>query len=283
MAYREYMAGRQVVLSVAPTAPERLGTDATLPVSPEAIATQVTESESMGASIASVYGWTEDGEPTAAALPDVAAAIRERAPEMLVEYAFAPSYQLGDYLDAIERRSRPDFAQVPLTPGQYGSREVTALSRRDVDRLVEAVTERGIKPNCLLRSGRDVQELHRLLANDLLSAPVVTLRLGARDGAVATPLTLMSLLQALPTSANVLVAATGPNQYPITTMALFMGAHARVGMADNRYLALEEPVERNIQLVQRVAETVSHSRRSFADAAATMDVFSLDGHRAQQS
>lgn len=283
MAYREYMAGRPVVLSVAPTAPERLETDATLPVSPEAIATQVAESGSMGASVASVYGWTEGGEPTPAALPDVAAAIRERAPELLVEYAFAPSYPLGDYLDAIERGPRPDFAQVPLTPGQYGPREVTALSRRDIDRFVEALGERNVEPNCLLRSGRDVQELHRLIEKDLLSAPVVTLRLGARDGAVATPLTLVALLQSLPASANVLVAATGPNQYPLTTMGLFLGAHVRVGMADNRYLALEEPVERNVQLVQRVAETVAHSQRSFADATATADVFALDGHRAQQS
>jgi len=281
MAYSEYMAGRELVLSVVPTAAGRIGSDAKLPVTPESIATQVSECGAIGATVASLYGWTEEGEPNPAALPDVAAAVREQTPEMLVEYAVGPETPLGDYLAVFDTAPLPDLAQVRLTPTQYGRRGVTDLTRRDVDRFVEELQDRGIKPNLLVESGRDVHELHRLLEANRVTAPVVTLRLGARDGAVATPLSLQALLDALPSAARVLVAATGPNQYPMTMLALFLGAHVRIGMGDNRYLGLDDPVDRNIQLVQRVAEAVYHGERSFADSAWAAATFAFDSRRAK--
>jgi 3-keto-5-aminohexanoate cleavage enzyme len=275
MGYSDYMAGDEMVLSVAPTAPEQLSEDAALPVTPETIATQVGDCTALGTTIASVHGWTDSGNRTPTALPDVAAAVREQTEETLIEYAVGPDCPLGDYLDAVDTSPAPDLAQVRVTPTQHGSRGVTRLSRRDVDRFINELRDRGIKPNILLQGGRDIHELYRLLESDVVTNPVVTLRVGARDGAVATPRMLMALLDALPSSATVFVAATGPNQYPLTTQALFLGAHIRVGMADNRYLSVEKPVEHNRQLVRRVAETVYHSRRSITDIEATASRLSL--------
>lgn len=283
MGYSDYMSTEELVLSVVPTAPERIGEDAALPSTPADIATQVSECTSLGASVATLYGWTEQGEPNPAALPDVAAAVREATSEVLIEYAVGPECPLGDYLAVLDERPRPALAQVRLTPTQYGRRGVTGTTRRDVDRLLEELTDRDIKPNLLVTSGRDIHELYRLLEADRIDSPVVTLRLGARDGAVATPLSLVSLLDALPTSAQTIVAATGPNQYPMTTLAVFMGAHVRVGMGDNRYLSLDTPVERNVQLAQRTAEVVYHSERSFADEDWARMTFELDGPRAEPS
>jgi len=279
MAYSDYMAGRAVVITVVPTAAERIGADDALPVTPDEIATQASECAALGATVASVYGWTEGGEPSTAALPTVAAAVREATERLVVEYAVPPETRWGDYLAVLDERPRPELAQVRLTPTQYGHRGATTLTRRDVDRLLEELAARDIKPNLLVESGQDVHELHRLLASDRVQNPVVTLRLGARDGAVATPLSLLALLDALPDSAETIVAATGPNQYPMTTLALFLGAHVRVGMGDNRYLGREEPVERNRQLFQRVAEVISHGERSVADGSWTERAFELDGRR----
>ena len=283
MAYSDYMAGAELVLSVLPTAPERIGDDHALPVTPETIATQVGECASMGATVASLYGWTDGGDPTPEALPEVGAAVRQQTPDVLVEYGVPPTCPLGDYLDIVDTHPRPDIARVPLSPRQHGQRGVQRLSRHDVERFLDELGDRHIKPNLLVSGGRDVHELYRLLETDRVSEPVVTLRLGARDGAVATPLSLIALLDALPSAATAVVAATGPNQYPLTTMAMFLGAHVRVGMGDNRYLGFEEPVDRNIQLVQRVAEALYHSERSFADTATTMTELSVDGRRADPS
>jgi 3-keto-5-aminohexanoate cleavage enzyme len=279
MTYSEYMSGEGVTLAVSPTAPERIEEDTRLPVTPAEIATAVDECSTAGATIASVYGWSDDAEQTPSALSSVATAVREEVEDVLVEYAVGPDCRLGDYLDALEADPVPDLAQVRVTPDQYGTRGVTRRNRRDVDRFIDELSERGIRPDLLIQSGRDVQELYRLLQSDIVTEPVVTLRLGARDGTVATPLTLLALLDALPEAATALVGATGPNQYPLTTMGLFMGAHVRVGMADNRYLHRDEPVEHNRQLVDRAVATIERSTRAVSDFEATERTFATGERR----
>lgn len=282
MAYSEYMRGEEMLLSVAPTDNTRIDDETTLPTTPESIAGQVADCADLGASVATVHGWTPEGKPTPTALPTVSTAIRDQTPEILVEYAVGPECPLGDYVDVLEAGPDPDLAQVRITPTQYGSRGSTRRTRKEVDRFLRELRSRHIKPHLLLQSGRDIQELHRVLEADILNAPVVTLRVGAREGTVASPMMLVGLLEAMPSSATVFVAATGPNQYPLTTMAVFLGVNVRVGMGDNRYLSREEPVSHNVQLVQRVAEVVHHSERSLAVDAAELRASQRDVGQVKQ-
>lgn len=283
MTYSDYMNGEGVTLAVAPTAPTRLEEDTRLPVTPAKIAVAVDECATAGTTIASVYGWSEDAEQSPSALPSVATAVREETTDVLVEYAVGPDCRLGDYLDALDADPTPDLAQVRVTPDQYDTRGVTRRSRRDVDRFIRELGERGIKPDLLLQSGRDIQELYRLMQADIVTDPVVTLRLGARDGTVATPLVLFSLLDALPGAATVLVGASGPNQFPLTSMALFLGASVRVGMGDNRYLHRDQPVERNRQLVDRALSVIADSPRTVRDIEATKELFADERTRIEAS
>lgn len=283
MTYSEYMSGDAVTLAVSPTAPTRLEEDTRLPVTPAEIAVAVDECAAAGTTIASVYGWSEDAEQTPTALPAVATAVRREVSDILVEYAVGPDCRLGDYLDALDGDTLPDLAQVRVTPDQYGTRGVTRRSRRDVDRFITELRERGITPNLLVQSGRDIQELYRLVQAAIVTDPVVTLRLGSRDGTVATPLVLFGLLDALPASATVLVGASGPNQYPLTSIALFLGASVRVGMGDNRYLHRDQPVERNRQLVDRALAVIDDSPRTVRDFDATKELFADERTRIEAS
>lgn len=283
MTYSDYMNGDEVTLAVSPTAPTRLEEETRLPVTPAEIAVAVDECAAAGTTIASVYGWSKDAEQTPSALPSVATAVRHEVSDILVEYAVGPDCRLGDYLDALDADTLPDLAQVRVTPDQYGTRGVTRRSRRDVDRFITELRERGIKPNLLVQSGRDIQELFRLVQSDTVTDPVVTLRLGSRDGTVATPLVLFGLLDAIPASATVLVGASGPNQYPLTSIALFLGASVRVGMGDNRYLHRDQPVERNRQLVDRALAIIEDSPRTVRDFDATKKLFADERTRIEAS
>lgn len=283
MTYSDYMSGDAVTLAVAPTAPTQLEEDTRLPITPAEIAVAVDECATAGTTIASVYGWSENAEQTPSALPSVATAIRHEVSNVLVEYAVGPDCRLGDYLDALDADPTPDLAQVRVTPDQYGTRGVTRRSRRDVDRFITELGERGIKPDLLVQSGRDIQELYRLMQSDTVTDPVVTLRLGSRDGTVATPLVLLGLLDSLPAAATVLVGASGPNQYPLTSIALFLGASVRVGMGDNRYLHRDQPVERNRQLVDRALAVIEDSPRTVRDYQATKELFAGERTRIEAS
>lgn len=278
MTYRDYITGDKVMLAVAPTgyrhSRER---NPELPVSPESVATAVAESTSLGASLAHLHGRDDDGDPAPERLPRFGAAVRDRCGEdVLLEYAVGPDCSTGDYLDALEASPQPDFAVVRPGPTQSGYRSTASRSRRDTDRLVSELTDRGIKPNVLLTGGPDVHELYRLREESLLAdPPVVTLRLGAPDGAVATPFSLLALLDAVPEAAHCFVRATGPNQYPLTAIAFFLGAHPMVGMEDNLFLGPDRPAESNAQLVGMTADLTAQSLREIADVESVRERLTL--------
>ncbi|MBX0303073.1 3-keto-5-aminohexanoate cleavage protein [Haloarcula salinisoli] len=271
MTYREYMRGDEVTLGVAPTG-YRYSTDVNdaLPVEPESVATQVYESMALGATVTVLHGRDADGNPDPTRLPAFGRAVRELCgDDVLLEYAAEPDAPLGDFLDALDGEPAPDLATVRLGPTQTGYRRVSETSRRDTEQLVDALTDRGITPNVLVTGGADCHELARLREQAVLpDPPVVTVLLGAPSGAVGTPLSLLSVLDAVPDGAHVFVRATGPNQYPLTTLAFFMGAHPMVGMADNLFFDPDTPVERNAQLVRTVAQLAQRSLRSLADIGA---------------
>lgn len=281
MTYREYMNGTPVICSVVPTGYQPLdGHGANVPTTPEAIADDVEECALLGATIVQLHGRGEDGTPTPSRLPAISTAVTELTDDLLIEYAVSPAAQFGDYLDVIDEGPVPDIAQVYLGPVQQGRREVASISRRDVRRFVEHLVDRGIKPNFVVLNSRDLNELSRLQqAGVLATPPMVTVRLGPADGGVATPMELLALLDAVPSDATVLVGATGPNQFPLTTMAVLLGAHVRTGMGDNLYFDADRPVDRNSQLVGRVSDVIRHSRREFAAPNETIEMLSLSESR----
>jgi 3-keto-5-aminohexanoate cleavage enzyme len=278
MTYTDYMRGDEVTLGVAPTG-YRYSTDVNeaLPIDPESVATQVYESMALGATVARLHGRDADGNPDPGRLPAFGRAVRELCGrDVLLEYAAGPEAPLGDFLDALDGSPAPDLATVRLGPTQTGYRSVSETSRRDTEQFVEALTDRGITPNLLVTGGADCHELARLCEQSVLpDPPVVTLLLGAPDGSVGSPLSLFSLLDAVPERAHCFVRATGPNQYPLTTLALFVGAHPMVGMADNLFFDPETPVERNAQLARAVAQATERSLRDLADVEAARRRLSL--------
>ena len=285
MTYREYLRGDPVVLSIAPTGhrePDEQTTN--LPRTGPEIAEAVTRAGNSGASVAHLHGRDAEGYEAPSELPAIADELRERSADLLIEYAVGPSQPLGDYLDVIDEGPHPDIAQVRVGPQQYGSRGVSSVSRRDVDRFVEELNARGVKPNFAVSSGRDLDEVSRLRKSGVLeSDPLVTLKFGPQFGTVATPQTLLALLDAAPSVANVLVSAAGPNQFPLTTIALFLGAHVRVGMEDNLYLDTDTPVQDNTQLLTRVNDVIRHSQRDVASVDDARQILSLEEQRADIS
>lgn len=278
MTYRDYIAGDQVTPGVAPTGYRySTETNPALPVTPAAVATETAESVTFGASLVHLHGRDSDGDPAPERLPEFGAAVRDRCDsEVVLEYAVEPDCPTGDYLDVLASSPRPDLATVRPGPTQSGYRSTTGRSRRDTDRLVTELTERGIRPDFLVTSGRDIHELARLREESLLTGPpVVTLQFGAPDGAVASPMSLLALLEAVPDRAHCFVRATGPNQYPLTTLAFFMGAHPVVGMEDNLYFTPDNPVQSNAQLVRMVAQLAAQSLRDIADIDTARELLAL--------
>jgi len=286
MTYRDYLRGDDVAIGVAPTG-YRYSTDVneSLPVTPADVAQQVSEAVSLGASVAHLHGRDEDGDPAPARLPAFGTAVREDCErDVLIDYAVSPACPTGDFLDVLDDESRPDLATVRVGPAQYDYRGTSRTSRRDVDQLIQELLHRGVKPNLLVTNGRDLNEVNRLIEDGTVTTPpVLTMLFGATDGTVATPQNVLSLLDSVPESAHCFVRATGPNQFPLTTLSLLLGAHPMVGMEDNLFLATDRPVTSNAQLVRQVSHLASNSLRAIVDPETLRERFGVPTAVAEQN
>jgi 3-keto-5-aminohexanoate cleavage enzyme len=66
----------------------------------------------------------------------------------------------------------------------------------------------------------------------------------------------MDIVQRLPEGALFNVSAHGEAELPLTTMALLLGGHVRVGMEDNVFYSPGRPVKSNAELVARTVRII---------------------------
>ncbi|MFO1464824.1 MAG: 3-keto-5-aminohexanoate cleavage protein, partial [Steroidobacteraceae bacterium] len=83
------------------------------------------------------------------------------------------------------------------------------------------------------------------------------------------------LLRELPAQSVWLCSGIGPFQLPLTTMALFMGGHVRVGLEDNLYYARGRKFKDNAEAVRRAVRLAGELNRKVATPAETRALLGL--------
>jgi len=78
---------------------------------------------------------------------------------------------------------------------------------------------------------------------------------------------VVHLVRELPEDSLWLCSGIGPHQVPMTTFAMLLGGHVRVGLEDNVYYRRGEKAESNAQLVERTARLAHELNREVATPA----------------
>ncbi|NNM31418.1 MAG: 3-keto-5-aminohexanoate cleavage protein [Gemmatimonadetes bacterium] len=151
----------------------------------------------------------------------------------------------------------------------------------ELESLASTMRDRGIKPELELKHAGAVQVIHHLIDRGLLDPPyMVQTVLGYPAGNYATVQSALDLLRDLPDESLWLCIGKGRAQLSMTTLALLMGGHVRVGLEDNIFL--EAPAHgregkqgTNAQFVRRAADMVHALQRTVATPAETRDMLGL--------
>ncbi len=145
-----------------------------------------------------------------------------------------------------------------------------------VDKAAARMLERGVKPEL------EVFELgHLAQAADLVKGglvappPYFQLCLGIPWGAPADLEALLALKSRLPKGAQWSALGTGPNQLPLTTHAMLLGGHVRVGFEDNLYLSRGVKADSNAQFVERAVRIAGELQREVATPAEARAILGL--------
>ncbi len=152
--------------------------------------------------------------------------------------------------------------------------------REDIERFAREMGRRGVKPELEVYNMGMIEEAEYLIGTDVLEPPYLinyVLNTPTQGGLRGTPINLVEMVRRLPQGALCNISSMGRTQLPITTMAIAMGLHARVGMEDNVYYRKGELVKENAQLVERTVRIARELQREPASPAEVRLALGLRG------
>lgn len=171
-----------------------------------------------------------------------------------------------------------DVGEARLVPVELGpdlcSLDVGSLNFRGrvfvnppdwVEKAAARMLENGVKPEMEVFDLGHARQASDMVARGLLAdPPYFQVCLGVPWGAPAELETLVAMQRALPDGCVWSVLGVGARQLPITTHAMLMGGHVRVGFEDNLYLSRGVLAQSNAQFVERVVEIARILQREVA-------------------
>jgi 3-keto-5-aminohexanoate cleavage enzyme len=252
-----------------------------LPYSPAEIAEEALRCWRAGASVVHVHVRDpQSGRPAfeRALFAEVVARVRAES-DMLVNLTTSAFNLSGG--DVGEQRLMP----VDLSP-DLCSLDVGSLNFRGgrvfvnpadwVEKAAQRMRERGVKPEIEVFEIGHALQAADLVRRGLLDAPpYFQICLGIPWGAPADLAALLAIRDRLPAGAQWSALGAGAQQLPLTTHALLLGGHVRVGFEDNLYLSRGVKAASNAQFVERTVELARMLQREVASPAEARSLLGL--------
>lgn len=277
--YDDYFE-KKLVISVATTGGLH-GKEANpnLPEQPAEIAADVEACEEAGASIVHLHARDEAGNSTKSVerFQAIRDEIDERCDDIIVNFTTGGGFPREDRIRPIlETEPRPEIATIDLGPVNFGEDTVREYCRAQDKEFARRMREHGVKPELEVFNPGHFTEANHLIENGCLDEPYwLTLILGMQTGTIPNPRNLLNLVDNVPDGAEWQCIAVGKHQLPLTTMAITLGGHVRVGMEDNIYYRKGELAESNAQLVRRTARIAGELDRPVATPEETRALLGL--------
>jgi len=248
-----------------------------LATAPAEIAEEVYMAYQAGASIAHVHVRTDEGKATMdmEKFRQTVGLIREKCDIIINmtssgglgfsdEQRIAPQVELKPNMGTFDAGSMNFYRGVFLNPPEF------------LEKLGTAMIENGIKPEVEVFDAGMVWNAKRLMKDGFLKPPIhFQCCLQVHGGMEGTPKNLLHLVESLPEGSTWSAFGCGPTALAITTMAIHMGGHVRVGMEDNVYLTKGVLAKHNYEFVERVQRLAKEFERPIANVAEARAILGL--------
>lgn len=271
---------REVILTVAPTGGVHgKEKNPNLPEQPEEVAKDVRECEEAGASIVHLHARDEAGEPTKDIdrFRELCETVREYCDDIVLNITtgggsrFSREERIAPVLDI-----KPELASLDMGPLNHGQSVTSEKPREEHEEYARKMAENGVKPELEIFNPGQLTEVHNLIEKDLLEEPYYCNTIfGMQTGTLPKPRNVVNFADNLPDDSEWTCMAIGKHQVPLTTAALVMGGHMRVGMEDTVYYSRGELAESNAQLVRRAADIIKGLGRELATPDRAREILNL--------
>ena len=220
--------------------------------------------------------------------------VRERCPEIIINNTTGggPDMTMEERLQCLP--ARPEVASLNLTPdmSKFTIRErkpplpfpreaivydeCLPFSYKLVSRFAAEMKRHNVKPELETYHSGGPWVMHDLIRQGLLEKPYwIQTVMGYQTSSYPTVEHVVALLRDFPDDALWLCSGIGPHQLPMTTLAILLGGHVRVGLEDNVYYRRGELAKSNAQLVERTVRICHELNREVATPAQARQMLGL--------
>ncbi len=303
-----------LVIQVAPYGPEFLPSDSSdIPVSMKDQVQKAVDCWNAGATVLHVHVREEDGKGSKrlSMFNEMLARLRDAVPDMVLQVggsiSFAPE---GEGADAkwlsddtrhmlAELTPKPDQVTIAINTNQMNLYELLtpddvagtslalpayAEAYREmwvpsgpafVEEHLKRLQAAGIQVHFMLGDVAQLESVERLVRRGVYTGPLVLNWVaigGGQDG--PSPYNMMEFIRRVPDGAVLTVEGLMRNVHPLTTMAIAMGLHVRVGIEDNLWGRKGELMT-SVQQVEKVARISRELYREVATGAQARRIYKL--------
>jgi 3-keto-5-aminohexanoate cleavage enzyme len=269
---------RPVIITCAITGAETTReSQPNLPITPDEQAIAAAEAVQAGASIIHLHVRDDQGKPTQDLKRFKASidAIRKKC-DAIIQISTG-----GAIGETIENRAKPlelkpEMASLNLGTINFGD-DVFYNHPKDIEALAGMMKKQKVMPELEVYEVGMLEGAFRLAKKGIIQEPFhFQFVLGIPGGMSGEPRNLDFLVSILPNKEiHWGVAGVGRYQLPLSTQAIEMGGHVRVGFEDNIYYNKGELAKSNAQLVARVADLAKQKGRSVASVQEARKMLSL--------
>ncbi|MEM2868032.1 MAG: 3-keto-5-aminohexanoate cleavage protein [Candidatus Bathyarchaeia archaeon] len=272
-----------------------------LPETPDEQAQQAYEAYLAGASIVHVHARDpKTGYATPSTSPDdyriINRKIRELCPDIIINNTTGGGLGLSTEERMRSLEADPEIASLNMGPLAWKAllkKREPPLTGRPEDVLVDSIwpptfswretelfaqkmLEKNIKPEMEVYHQGQFQLVYNLIEKNLVRPPyLIQFVMGPPSSVLPTPQNLISMLYHAPPNSIISVAAIGPFQTLLATIAIAMGLHVRVGLEDNIYYRRGELAKSNAQLVERIVRISKELDRPIATPAQAREILGI--------
>jgi len=247
-----------------------------LPLTPTEIGIAAEEAVNAGATIIHLHVRDKEGNPTQSleVFREASKQIHNRC-DCILQYSTggAVGTPLAKRCEPLELK--PEMATLSMGTMNFGA-EIYENSEETITTIASRIREHGIMPELEIFDYGMLESVDRFLAGNIIPKHFhVDFVLGIPGGMAATARNLVLLVDRLKENQSWSVAALGRYQLPLTTQAITMGGHIRVGIEDNIYYRRGQPATSNAQLVARMVRIAEELEQPVATLDEAREILGL--------
>ncbi|MBW1713548.1 MAG: 3-keto-5-aminohexanoate cleavage protein, partial [Deltaproteobacteria bacterium] len=173
---------------------------------------------------------------------------------------------------------KPDMCSLDVGSLNFRDGRVFLNPSHWVEQAAREMSRAGVKPEMEVFDLGHLRQANDLIQQGLIEPPpYFQLCLGVPWGIEASLEALLDMKRRLPAGAQWSVLGLGAAQLALTTHALLLGGHIRVGFEDNLYLARGVEAKTNAQFVERAVALARLLQREVATCAQARDLLKIRG------